>query len=320
MDWRLMEDANRENKNAGNGGDLVKHTVYLATIQFLTRRKPWSEGLFVRECHAGRGMYPIPDEPRRRRLSRLYSDPVEQGRVLLQSTQQRILRALGCWPEASQPIKWYAGSAAINADMLNCLPGPARLDLYECIPETRQILRSVMTEMRAHVSINVLPSENHGAEFDGEAHIARAVGGWGKQDLIMLDPFAMWRQIEDQAKRDLYSAIVDGLIGRLPDAPSLILFWTWGRSFPVADGDVNGTGKPVKNGYADLRTRLHASGLRIVVVKWRWDLQFAVWVVVPAAHAEALGEDVASHCVLLTDHLTRNRYHLKMHAPQVEID
>src|SRR5262245_7763439 len=36
MDWKLMDDTgNPENANAGNGGDLVKHTVYLATLRFL---------------------------------------------------------------------------------------------------------------------------------------------------------------------------------------------------------------------------------------------------------------------------------------------
>jgi 23S rRNA A2030 N6-methylase RlmJ len=69
-----MEDSeNRENKNAGKGGDLVNHTLYLATIRFLVRCKPWSDGLFMRECHAGRGVYRITDQARRRNLACLYS-------------------------------------------------------------------------------------------------------------------------------------------------------------------------------------------------------------------------------------------------------
>jgi hypothetical protein len=45
MDWKLMDDAaNIENRNAGNGGDLVKHTVYLAVLRSLLRQDPWSKG------------------------------------------------------------------------------------------------------------------------------------------------------------------------------------------------------------------------------------------------------------------------------------
>jgi hypothetical protein len=35
MDFKPMDDPDKQNKNAGNGGDLVKHTVYLATLDFL---------------------------------------------------------------------------------------------------------------------------------------------------------------------------------------------------------------------------------------------------------------------------------------------
>jgi hypothetical protein len=322
MNWKLIEDPdNRENKNAGNGGDLVKHTVYLATIRFLMGRKPWSDGLFLRECHAGRGMYRISDEPRRNGLASLYSDPGEKGHpILLQSAQRDVLSALSCWPGADQAVAWYAGSALINAFALNDNPGVSSLDLYECMPETRRVLRSVLAEAKLRVPATVLPVEEQDQNFDGEEYIKATVGRWGKQNLMLLDPFAMWRQAEHQAQRDRYGAIIDGLIARAGGAPSLILFWTWGRSFPSADGDLDGTAEIVRNGYSELRTTLHKAGFRFVVVKWRWDLQFAMWVVVPVVHLPAVREDIDSHCRLLTDHLTRNGYGGAMHYPQIEID
>src|SRR6266550_1635342 len=68
VNWKLMEDQNKENWNAGNGGDLVKHTVYLAALRYLLPREPWSHGLTLRECHAGRGIYRIAEGDVRRRL------------------------------------------------------------------------------------------------------------------------------------------------------------------------------------------------------------------------------------------------------------
>ncbi len=57
--WADCHDPdNRQNKNAGNAGDLVRRTAYLAVIDSLLQVDPWREHLRVRECHAGRGMYP----------------------------------------------------------------------------------------------------------------------------------------------------------------------------------------------------------------------------------------------------------------------
>ncbi len=107
VDWRLMDDpANVENRNAGNGGDLVKHTVYLAVLRFLLSQEPWSNGLALRECHAGRGAYRIPDgDSRHRLLSCLYSNPTGDSSVLLRDAQMRVLRSLGCWPSAAGAVR-----------------------------------------------------------------------------------------------------------------------------------------------------------------------------------------------------------------------
>ena len=116
----------------------------------------------------------------------------------------------------------------------------------------------------------------------------------------------MWRQPADQIKRNRYGAVLDGLLRCGADCPSLILFWTWGRAFPVADGDLSGTNQPVKNGYQDLRAKLHKANVHFVRVTWRWGLQFAMWVVVPGAHVIALRDNIGMHCRLLRDHLIRH--------------
>ncbi len=313
MNWKLMDDPdNVENGNAGNGGDLVKHTVYLATLRFLLRQPPWHQTLRLRECHAGRGVYYIPNEKSTRKmLSRLYSAPVKPESILLYNAQREILDSLGYWSDARERVQWYAGSALINAFALGAdKPSEHEVDAYEGQAATRGILRTILKDRQLYTPemTRVLPLVEHNADFDGEAYIREHIADWHRQDVILLDPFAIWRQPADQLKRDHYRAFVDGLIRRKADAPSFILFWTWGRAFQAADGDLDGTSKNVANGYQDLRSALHGAGRRIVLVKWRWRLQFAMWVLVPREQVGPLREEINVHCRMLTDHLTRNGY------------
>jgi hypothetical protein len=130
----------------------------------------------------------------------------------------------------------------------------------------------------------------------------------------------MWRQPEHQAQRDQYVAIVDGLIARADEGPSLILFWTWGQNYSSADADLDGTAEPVNNGYAEPRAKFHRVGLHLVIVKWRWGLQFAMWVLAPITYVQALRDEIDSHCRLLTYHLVRNGHVPGLDRPCVEID
>jgi hypothetical protein len=239
-------------------------------------------------------------------LSCLYSDPSKTNEILLQRIQHDILNALGCWPETIKNPRWYAGSGLINAFTLAKSKNPAHLlELYELNPQTRRILCFTLSDLQLEEKLrwSAPAPENEEDEFDGESYIERHVGEWKKQDVVLLDPFAMWRQPADQFKRDRYGAVIQGLLGRGADAPSLILFWTWGRAFPVADGDLNGTNHPVRNGYQELRAKLHNAGFRFVRVTWRWGLQFAMWIVVAEEHLAALRDEIGMHCRLLRDHL-----------------
>jgi 23S rRNA A2030 N6-methylase RlmJ len=227
----MLEDPkNIENKNAGNGGDLVKHTVYLATLQFLLQQPPWCENLRLRECHAGRGVYRISERRGRDRgLTALFSMPAKDKSILLHNAQREILARLGCWPDAGATIQWYAGSAAINAFALgNNNQNQHQFDAYEAEPTTRHILRTLLMDRQLSIpkQTHVLPPAEHDKFFDGEAYVAENIAGWNTQDLILLDPFAMWRQSSHQAKRNRYKAIINGLIRRKNDAPLCIIFWT----------------------------------------------------------------------------------------------
>ena len=199
MNWKLMEDPeNTENRNAGNGGDLVKHTVYIAALRYLIAHKPWSGGVSLKECHAGRGVYRIGKmDPRGRLLSCLFSESAGNGLVQLREVQRQVLNRLDSWPSKTGSVEWYAGSALINAFVLSEDAGGChRAEFLERMPETREILRAVLESgLREPCWSEGVLSQNPSQYFDGEAYIEQGIAQWGRESVVMLDPFAMWRQI-----------------------------------------------------------------------------------------------------------------------------
>lgn len=322
MEWRSRQDINIQNPNAGNGGDLVKHTVYLATIHYLMAQQPWKQNIRVRECHAGRGIYRLQAGHHWRHvLSSLLSTPRLVDPVLLRDTQRAILEALRCWPDVSDKVEWYAGSALMNACALaQDKAGSRMLDLYEYEPDTRRVLRSVldMGTIAEGIQVNVLPESEDGVLFDGERHVESTMCAWTKGDLILLDPFAKWRRQEHQSFRNVYAAIIEALLHRGPDAPSLIMFWTWGSAAVVAREDLQGSGPAVRNGYQDLLAKVQRAGSQIVLVKWFWGYQFAMWIMVPTEHVRPLSDQVRRHCSVLSNHLCLNGH--RWEHPEIEVE
>lgn len=309
--WTELQDPdNAENRNAGNGGDIIKHTVYLTVVEHLLQHSPWRESLRVRECHAGRGMYSIAVGDRRRSLLRRLYEPVGADiGVPLHDRQRATQQALGVWPANATSLGWYAGSAVMNAHRLAATSGKHLIEFYEMSPDTRRILRSALAAL-GHgafgVDSRVLPEEDGaGRPFDGERHIANNIGRWDSRDLVLLDPFAMWRQGCHQARRDRYGRIVDAVIAQRQKSPLLVMFWTWGRAFRAAEGDLQDTNRRVANGYQDLRARLLEAGRQLISIVWRWELQFAMWVVVPDSQ-HALAAALRLACGEVRDHLSRS--------------
>ena len=257
MTWtRLLDSDNPANRNAGNGGDLARHSVYAGTLQYLLAHDPWLTEIRVRECHAGRGMSAIPhDDVRRPLLKRLFSPVGSSAGVALHDLQRASQAALGVWPAKATDLNWYSGSAVLNTYCLAATAaGVRQLELYEMSPETKGVLRAVFDTPAMQVpgvSVRILPEREDGSDFDGERHIETSLASWDSQDLIILDPFAMWRQTRDRVRRARYRRIVDAVTAKGQDAPLLMLFWTWGRAFPIAEGDLNGTNSPVENGYQE---------------------------------------------------------------------
>lgn len=310
--WAALQDPdNRENKNAGNGGDLVKHTVYLTVLEHLLSHTPWRQRLRVRECHAGRGMYSIPDGDRRRSTLECLYEPVDvDDGVPLHDRQRVSQQALGVWPAGPTRLGWYAGSAVLNAQRLAAGPGKHLIEFYETRPDTRSILSTVLAALglsASRVESRVLPAVDDDRPFDGERYVETNIRRWDSRDLVLLDPFAMWRRVCHQAQRDRYGRIVDTVIAKGRESPLLVLFWTWGHAFTAADGDLQGTNRRVSNGYQELRARLLGAGRYLISIVWRWDLQFAMWVLVPDSQRHGLTAALRQRCHEVREHLPRSR-------------
>lgn len=203
-----LRDRNPENRVAGNADDLVKHTTYLAVLRYLLAHEPWRDGLFLHECHAGRGVYVLPpDDPRRaaitaRRDTRL-------GRV----HHAALVHA------GADPSDHYAGSALLNSWMLAQHHGAHRYEAYEWDPQTRAILRGVVGDDR------VLGGTGD-ERFDGETHIADRLSGWNHRDVVFMDPFAIWDRDRHAERRARYDRIFARLAEH-DDPPVWLIYFTW---------------------------------------------------------------------------------------------
>jgi len=284
---QLNDPDNPENANAGNGGDVVKHTALIAMVRYLRQRAPWREALRLRECHAGRGVYRVAkDDPRSHLLSAMMGTELS-----LAMTQQRALARVG----VGQPES-YAGSSLLLAEAAS----HAQLhEAYEWDPRTRAILRSV-AEATGQAAWSI-PGGSRG-HVDGESLISRGVTAWDERDLIVLDPFGLWRHRKHAFRRARYRRLL-ARWAALDARPSLFVFFTWGQDVvgegrdlahdqqlfrrtwgPVEPAIAAPYGPAVVDGYRSLR----AMTVPLLRLRWHWDLRCVVWLSVPEQHLEPL--------------------------------
>jgi 23S rRNA A2030 N6-methylase RlmJ len=299
MPWRSLEDPdNPENRNAGNVGDLVKHTVYLTALRSLLAQPEWGQQLRLRECHAGRAIYRVAaTDPRRALLDRLQNSVTP-----LAVAQRDCLDALGL--EGDERRHWYAGSSLLTASALRqASPSAADSshDAYEWDPRTRQLL--VAAQQAAGLPAARVPRRGEDERFDGETHIADRIDDWDRRDVLLLDPFGLWIHAKHAERRARYKRIVEGMARRGDDAPCMLMFWTWGGAHDLARMDLKGDGARVQDGYQPLAAILRGAGHHPIVVSWRTELAFAMWVIVPPALRASLRDELHDACSQLLDAL-----------------
>lgn len=287
MSWRLADDPhNPENRNAGNGGDLVKHCAYATLLDVLLAESPWHDGLHLRECHAGRALYRIPAGDPRRRLAKV----VFEGGHRLAEAQRR---ALSIWRLPTDG-SWYAGSAAVNATRLAHHPGAHRYEGYEWAPDTRAIARQALEEgFESSLPLRLPDGPPPLSRFEGESHIAGELAHWSERDVVLLDPFGLWRRRKLAERRRRYARIVDAHV-RAQAPPPLAWFFVWSHE-EAGDSDMNGRSTPVADGYQELLSRLVAADRRPIVLRWRWDLVCAMWLIVPPRIRDRLGAELEAN-------------------------
>ena len=189
---------------------------------------------------------------------------------------------------------WYAGSAALNATRLAAAPGEHRYEGYEWAPDTRAIARAALAEATGDLPVHLPGDDRPNGRFDGEMHIARSLPTWDRRDVVLLDPFGIWRRPKPAERRRRYRAIVEAYLARGSDAPPLCWFFVWSRD----DGGVadrSGTSPGRADGYRALRARLLEGGRTPIEIRWRWDLSCAMWVLVPSALRRTLRDALQDH-------------------------
>jgi hypothetical protein len=281
-----IDDRNDQNRNAGNGGDLIKHTVYLTLLETLTKHEPWRSEIRLRECHAGRGLYlTTPDNE----WLGLYLHNKAENSILARS-QRSALSDLRV-DVVGRPGALYVGSSVLNLRIV-ASARKAFAEFYELKPRTREILQAVLREARPDTpGLTISVPGRSGRNLDGETHIADSVKGWDQRDLILLDPFSMWRQLKHQRRRDLYRDI---LVGAVENGCPVTIFFTWGNANREADEDLSADRVTPMNGYGDLFRLLKLADVSVVTVKWIWRYRFAMWIVLPGSGMRELRDDIAA--------------------------
>jgi len=312
---------------AGNGGDLVKHTVYLAILAYLTQHDPWKDGIRLRECHAGKGFYRVEDQ-QKKPLHRLFEPIDSADGPSLHKVQREIQLDLGTWPTLPDaPSRFYAGSAALNAWALGrgSRESNHRLELYEKDPGTRASLRdlfAVLEALLAGLEVAILPEPEVGQPFDGEVFIQQTMGQWGTEDIVLLDPFGIWAGKSHRARRRTYRRIFEHLSDADPSSmPSLLMFWTWGsRHAGTAKRELGEIDGPrVEDGYRDLRSLLSGRGKRFIRISWVWKSHFAMWILVPDRHLDPLKSVIEIECEALREHLAANGPRKPFKVPPISV-
>jgi hypothetical protein len=278
--FRHATDAhNPENRSAGNGGDLVKHSAYLAMLSTLLAQEPWASGMRLHECHGGRGAYRVGAE---RRCHELCPSGTAST-SLLAVAQRDALAAL------QLDRSWYAGSALLAARTLAAHGHQHTHEVWEWDPETRRILASVLAHAGVDSTVVDGGSIGNTDRVDGESAIADALPQWGRRDVVWLDPFGLWRRPKLANRRARYRRIFERLAVH-PDPPALAMFFTWSRD-EAAEANTHAAGPPLRDGYAELAGLARArTGF---IVRWNWDISCAMWLLVPSALCGALHDALA---------------------------
>jgi hypothetical protein len=297
--------SSRQDKNAGNSGDLVKHSAYLSLLEVLSQRGTRAQ---IVEAHGGKGVYASGHWQLREARGALgYLDSVlgrEQASCFSPPPS-----GLGSVAGLDPRDIAYAGSGALHA--VAVADGRAEsLELLDSDPGVRAIAsRLFLEECLAEVRGRLSTTDPSGLSEPVMLDRCRA-GAFGPATLLHLDPFAFVMSADDTKMRGCYGDLIracDASV-RQGELAAATLFFTWGSNSAAAKDDLFGRGfrGGLENGFQELIAAV--SPEQRIVISWCWEYYFAQLCVLPAASRDEMIRKVTAE----TDWLRPLMLHLRI--------
>lgn len=271
----------RQNKNAGNSGDLLKHSAYLALLHELVSERAWSEELSVVEAHSGKGVYAA-RTPHLRTAQALPG----YGKSPLGVAQDEAFLAS---PSGLGPVAGlvngelpYAGSAVLHAFELSRLRRRS-LVLMDHDADVRDTLARVFEEPALAPLVPDLQLLDPGESSEPRVLLALERGTYTSAHVLHFDPFAFVMDPDDSL-RSTYKRLTAYSHEHVAQGQlaATTLFFTWGSNSRAALDDLDEAGYRggLEGGYRDLVNAVDPS--RRIVLTWCWEFYFSLLLVVPS--------------------------------------
>jgi hypothetical protein len=291
-----LTSPSRQDKNSGNSGDLVKHTVYLAVLKHLARA---ARKAHVVEAHGGKGVY-VSSNPHLRRAR----EAAQYETSILGEAQVDCFApppdGLGVVADLAEHEIAYAGSAALHAKaVVNGLADS--LELLDTDSGVRAVADRIFSEdCFSKVRSNLRTVDPNGPSEPMVLSRFEA-GGFGPDHVLHLDPFAFVMKPEDEQMRGLYRELIGECDARVQQhgLAATSVFFTWGSNNAAAKADLfdGGYGGGLDGGYQALIAAVHRD--QRIVITWCWELYFSLLCIVPADAKERVARAVATELAWL---------------------
>jgi len=274
---------NKQNSNAGNGGDLLKHSAYLALLDELVSREPWHHEIHIVEAHSGKGVYAATSSHLReaRQLPDYAASRLGIAQTAAFADPPLGFGAIAGIRDGELP---YAGSPVLHAREIMAIPRRT-LTLMDRDSAVGKTVACVFSQPSLAVLAPDLRLVDPGGTSEQKVLSALEESAYLPTSVLHFDPFAFVMSAEDAGIRNDYVKLItqcDELVGRGKLAAAT-LFITWGSNSHAALEDLDGAGYEggLKGGYNDLLKTVDAA--RRIVFTWCWELYFALILIVHQA-------------------------------------
>lgn len=289
-----LQSRSNQDRNAGNGGDVIKHSVYLALLDELRHHDPWRCELHVVEAHAGKGVYVLPTA----------REFVREGWLTETSQQCKLCaaqrEAFGPAPDGLGRIDGlmpgeypYAASAVLQAFAIRDLPQKSLLLMDRDSGVTKTLTRVLSEPAFRGLTSDVLRTRRS-SEEELLDRFSRSC--FGARHVVHLDPFAFVAGNKHRQEREWYAELLetaDRCVASL-ELAAFSVFITWGQNSAVALADMGDADAANACGYQGLRAKIGSE--RRITLEWCWSRYFAMLLVVPAKMRQEVIESIRRYC------------------------